>query len=130
VFEADKELLKRVLNNLVQNAVTHSAQAVKIDFRARRDGDGVMFTVADNGPGIPPQYHEVIFRKFERVKTQGVPRTRSSGLGLAFCKMVVDAHGGRIWVQSAEGQGSSFHFTLPARPPERVVRVAGGLGQL
>jgi signal transduction histidine kinase len=130
VFEADKELLKRVLNNLVQNAVTHSAQAVKIDFRARRDGEGVMFTVADNGPGIPPQYHEVIFRKFERVKTQGVPRTRSSGLGLAFCKMVVDAHGGRIWVQSAEGQGSSFHFTLPIRPPERVVRVSGtSLGQ-
>ncbi|HZI42802.1 MAG TPA: ATP-binding protein, partial [Gemmatimonadaceae bacterium] len=107
VFEADRELLKRVLNNLVQNAVTHSAQAVKIEFKARKDGDGVLFTVADNGPGIPPQYHEVIFRKFERVKTQGVPRTRSSGLGLAFCKLVVDAHGGRIWVQSAEGQGSS-----------------------
>jgi len=126
VFEADKELLKRVLNNLVQNAVTHSAQAVKIDFKARKDGDGVLFTVADNGPGIPPQYHEVIFRKFERVKTQGVPRTRSSGLGLAFCKLVVDAHGGRIWVQSAEGQGSSFHFTLPLKPPQRVVRVSGG----
>jgi len=125
VFEADKELLKRVLNNLVQNAVTHSAQAVKIDFKARKDGDGVLFTVSDNGPGIPPQYHEVIFRKFERVKTQGVPRTRSSGLGLAFCKLVIDAHGGRIWVQSAEGQGSSFHFTLPTKPPQRVVRVSG-----
>jgi signal transduction histidine kinase len=60
------------------------------------------------------------------VKTQGVPRTRSSGLGLAFCKLVVDAHGGRIWVQSAEGQGSSFHFTLPLKPPQRVVRVSGG----
>jgi len=126
VFEADKELLKRVLNNLVQNAVTHSAQAVKIEFKARKDGDGVLFTIADNGPGIPPQYHEVIFRKFERVKTQGVPRTRSSGLGLAFCKLVIDAHGGRIWVQSAEGQGSSFHFTLPIKPPQRVVRVSGG----
>jgi len=128
VFEADRELLKRVLNNLVQNAVTHSAQAVKIDFKARKDGEGVLFTIADNGPGIPPQYHELIFRKFERVKTQAVPRTRSSGLGLAFCKMVVDAHGGRIWVQSAEGQGSSFHFTLPLKPPQRVVRVSGTLG--
>jgi signal transduction histidine kinase len=125
VFEADRDLLKRVLNNLVQNAVTHSAQAVKIEFKARKDGEGVLFTVADNGPGIPPQYHEVIFRKFERVKTQGVPRTRSSGLGLAFCKLVVDAHGGRIWVQSAEGQGSSFHFTLPLKPPHRIVRVSG-----
>src|SRR5690242_9552596 len=124
VFEADRELLKRVINNLVQNSVTHSAQAVKIELRARKEGDGVMFTVADNGPGIPPEYHEVIFRKFERVRTQGIPRTRSSGLGLAFCKMVVDAHGGRIWVQSAVGQGSAFHFTLPLKPPERVVRVS------
>jgi two-component system, sensor histidine kinase and response regulator len=126
VFEADKALLKRVLNNLIQNAVTHSAQAVKLQLKARRDGDGVLFTVEDNGPGIPPQYHEVIFRKFERGKTQGVPRTRSSGLGLAFCKLVVDAHGGRIWVQSqGEGQGSAFHFTLPLVPPKRVVRVSG-----
>jgi signal transduction histidine kinase len=126
VFEADKALLRRVLNNLIQNAVTHSAQAVKIELSARRDGEGVLFTVADNGPGIPPQYHEVIFRKFERVKTQGVPRTRSSGLGLAFCRMVVEAHGGRIWVQSAgEGQGSAFHFVLPMKPPQRVVRVSG-----
>lgn len=126
VFEADKALLKRVLNNLIQNAITHSAEAVKIDLSARRDGEGVLFTVADNGPGIPPQYHEVIFRKFERVKTQGVPRTRSSGLGLAFCRMVVEAHGGRIWVQSAgEGQGSAFHFVLPMKPTQRVVRVSG-----
>ena len=117
VFEGDKALLKRVLSNLIQNAVTHSAQAVRIELSARRDGDGVLFTVADNGPGIPPQYHEVIFRKFERVKTPGVPRTRSSGLGLAFCKLVVDAHGGRIWVQSAEGQGSAFHIALPVKPP-------------
>ena len=125
VFEADKSLIKRVLNNLIQNAVTHSAQAVKIDLQARRDGDGVLFTVADNGPGIPSEYHDVIFRKFERVKTQGVPRTRSSGLGLAFCRMAVDAHGGRIWVKSAgEGHGSAFHFTLPVKPAQRVVRVS------
>lgn len=126
VFEADKALLKRVLNNLIGNAITHSAQAVKLQLKARRDGEGVLFTVEDNGPGIPPQYHEVIFRKFERGKTQGVPRTRSSGLGLAFCKLVVDAHGGRIWVQSqGEGQGSAFHFTLPLVPSSRVVRVSG-----
>jgi signal transduction histidine kinase len=124
VFEADKPLLKRVLGNLVQNALTHSANAVKIQLNARKDGDGILFTVADNGPGIPPEYHEVIFRKFERVKSPNIPRTRSSGLGLAFCKLVVDAHGGRIWVQSAgEGKGSAFHFRLPRKPPHRQVRV-------
>jgi two-component system sensor histidine kinase/response regulator len=124
VFEADKPLLIRVLGNLIQNALTHSATAIKLHLSARRDGDGILFTVADNGPGIPPEYHEVIFRKFERVKTAGIPGTRSSGLGLAFCKLVVDAHGGRIWVQSAgEGKGSSFHIALPIKPAHRQVRV-------
>jgi signal transduction histidine kinase len=124
VFEADKGLLKRVIGNLVQNALTHSASAVTLQLSARREGDGVLFTIADNGPGIPPEYHEVIFRKFERVKNPTIPRTRSSGLGLAFCKLVVDAHGGRIWVQSAgEGKGSAFHFSLPTRPAHREVRV-------
>jgi signal transduction histidine kinase len=125
VFEADKPLLKRVLGNLVSNALTHSASAITLQLGARRDNDGILFTVADNGPGIPPEYHEVIFRKFERVKNPNIPRTRSSGLGLAFCKLVVDAHGGRIWVQSAgEGKGSAFHFSLPMKPAHREVRVA------
>lgn len=124
VFEADKALLKRVIGNLVQNALTHSATAITLQLSARRVDDGILFTVADNGPGIPPEYHEVIFRKFERVKNPNIPRTRSSGLGLAFCKLVVDAHGGRIWVQSAgEGKGSAFHFTLPLKPAAREVRV-------
>jgi two-component system, sensor histidine kinase and response regulator len=125
VFQADKALLKRVLGNLVQNALTHSAKAVTLQLSARREGDGILFTITDNGPGIPPEYHEVIFRKFERVKNPNIPRTRSSGLGLAFCKLVVDAHGGRIWVQSAgDGKGSSFHFVLPIAPVHQKVRVS------
>jgi K+-sensing histidine kinase KdpD len=124
VFEADRALLKRVLGNLVQNALTHSASAVALQLCARRDNENILFTVSDNGPGIPSEYHEVIFRKFERVRNPNMPRTRSSGLGLAFCKLVVDAHGGRIWVQSAgEGKGSAFHFSLPVKPEHREVRV-------
>jgi K+-sensing histidine kinase KdpD len=127
VFHADKMLLMRVLGNLVQNSLTHTASSVKLNFSAKRDGAGVLLTVADNGPGIPPEYHELIFRKFERVKNPNIPRTRSSGLGLAFCKLVIDAHGGRIWVRSAgEGQGSAFHMYLPVQPPAREVKVAGG----
>lgn len=116
VFEADRGLLKRVFGNLVQNALTHSARSVTLKLTARRDPSGVLFTVADNGPGIPPQYHELIFRKFEQVRAPNAPRVRSSGLGLAFCRLVVEQHGGRIWVQSAEGQGSSFHILLPQAP--------------
>jgi two-component system, sensor histidine kinase and response regulator len=119
VFEADRNLLRRVVSNLIQNAVTHSSAAVTLRLSARAERDGVLFTVLDNGPGIPSEYHELIFRKFERVKTQGVPRVRSSGLGLAFCRLAVEAHGGRIWVQSAEGEGSAFHVLLPLRPPPK-----------
>jgi two-component system, sensor histidine kinase and response regulator len=116
MFEADRGLLKRVFSNLVQNALTHSARAVTLHLMARRDPSGILFTVADNGPGIPPQYHELIFRKFEQVRAPNAPRVRSSGLGLAFCRLVVEQHGGRIWVQSAEGQGSAFHILLPQAP--------------
>jgi len=121
VFEADKPLLKRVMSNLVQNALTHTPRAVTLWLSARKEDDGVLFTVADDGPGIPPEYHEVIFRKFEQVKAPTVPRVRSSGLGLAFCKLVADAHGGRIWVQSTEGRGSAFHLALPTHPPRTSI---------
>jgi two-component system sensor histidine kinase/response regulator len=116
IFEADKPLLKRVLSNLIQNALTHSAHAVTLRLSARRDPVGVLFTVADNGPGIPPEYHELIFQKFEQVQAPHAPRVRSSGLGLAFCRLVIERHGGRIWVQSTEGSGSAFHILLPAQP--------------
>jgi signal transduction histidine kinase len=118
VIDADQALVKRVLGNLLQNALMHSGRAVAVRLGARRENDGTLFTVADNGVGIPPEYHEIIFRKFEQVKTLNIPRVRSSGLGLAFCKLVVDAHGGRIWVKSGgDVVGSEFHFWLPVHPP-------------
>ncbi|HVE79418.1 MAG TPA: ATP-binding protein [Gemmatimonadaceae bacterium] len=116
VIEADKGLLRRVFGNLVQNALSHSSAPVTLVLSARADGDGILYTVADDGPGIPKEYHELIFRKFEQVRTPDIPRVRSSGLGLAFCRLAVDAHGGRIWVQSEEGKGSAFHIHLPIRP--------------
>jgi two-component system, sensor histidine kinase and response regulator len=117
IFYADKPLLKRVFSNLIQNALTHSAHNVELRIGARREGDRILFSVSDNGPGIPPEYHEVIFRKFEQARAPNVPRVRSSGLGLAFCKLAVDAHGGRIWVRSTEEQGSTFYVALPLQPP-------------
>jgi two-component system sensor histidine kinase/response regulator len=116
VFTGDKGLIKRVFSNLIQNAVTHSSSPVQLELNARRAGHGVLFTVSDNGPGIPPEYHEVIFRKFGQVEMPRTPRTRSSGLGLTFCKLVVERHRGRIWVKSAEGKGSSFYIELPVDP--------------
>jgi two-component system sensor histidine kinase/response regulator len=125
VIEADYTLLKRVFANLVQNALSHSARAVTVTLGARRENDGTLFTVADDGVGIPVEYHDIIFRKFEQVKTPHIPRVRSSGLGLAFCKLVVEAHGGRIWVKSGgEMVGSAFHFWLPVKPPADTAPIA------
>ena len=127
VFIGDKGLIKRVFSNLIQNAVTHSSSPVQLELSARRAGHGVLFTVTDNGPGIPPEYHEVIFRKFGQVEMPRTPRTRSSGLGLTFCKLVVERHRGRIWVKSAEGKGSSFYIELPSDP--RVLESQSGAAQ-
>jgi signal transduction histidine kinase len=80
---------------------------------ARRGGRRVLFTVSDNGPGVPSEYQELIFRKFETVKLPGALRARGSGLGLAFCRMVVEAHGGRVWVQS--GRAAARRFTCCCR---------------
>lgn len=134
VFHADKGLLKRVFSNLIQNAVTHSSEPIELVITARQAGESVLFTFADTGPGIPPEYHEVIFRKFGQVAGPVAPRVRSSGLGLTFCKLVVDLHGGMIWVRSREGEGSSFHVQLSIRavapPPgseSGKVRIRGTL---
>ena len=128
VVNADHALIKRVFSNLIQNSLTHSARAVTVTLGARADSTGTLFTVADDGVGIPPEYHDIIFRKFEQVRTPHIPRVRSSGLGLAFCKLVVEAHGGRIWVKSGpDRQGSAFHFWLPDRPPASSAPIASGL---
>ena len=125
IFSGDKGLVKRVFSNLIQNAVTHSSHPVHLELSARRAGQGVLFTVSDNGPGIPPEYHDLIFRKFGQVEMPRSPRTRSSGLGLTFCKLVVERHGGRIWVKSAEGKGSSFYIELPSDPTQVDGQSAG-----
>jgi len=130
VFRADKVLLKRVLSNLVQNALTHTAGPVHLALDARADANGILFTVADDGPGIPSEYQEIIFRKFERVRAANAPRVRSSGLGLTFCRLAVESHGGRIWVKSVEGEGSTFYVQLPLTPaePPRALNRTGEYG--
>jgi len=121
-FRGDRAVLRRVLGNLFQNALTHSPGPVALRVSARGDRRGVLFTVADSGTGIPPEYHEVIFRKFHRLPGPNDARARGSGLGLAFCRLAVEAHGGRIWVQSEEGRGSAFHVLMPLDPGQAPVR--------
>lgn len=116
-LRADVHLLNRVFSNLIGNALRHAGSGITIDLMVRRSihPDGVIFTVADDGVGIPPAHHELVFQKFSALTH---PSARgSSGLGLTFCKLAVEAHGGRIWLDSRDGEGSAFHFSLPTIPP-------------
>ncbi len=107
----DADMLRRVLINLLENAIKFSKAETKIIIGAQKDSESVCFWVQDNGPGIPPSEHKRIFEKFARIK--GKVKPGGLGIGLAFCRIAVQAHGGTIWVESEEGQGSKFVFTLP-----------------
>ncbi len=111
---ADQEKIDRVLANLMDNAIKYTPNEGKITIAARwEDENTVGISVTDTGPGIPPQERERIFERFAQVAGDK-PRRRGFGLGLTFCKLTVEAHGGRIWVEPGEGGvGSSFTFTLP-----------------
>ncbi|HEX9997060.1 MAG TPA: ATP-binding protein [Abditibacterium sp.] len=113
-FLADEEMVCRVLVNLMANAIkfTPSGGVVRLHAQLDPQGDGLLFAVNDTGCGIAPEAFEHIFDKFGQVEGSGGTRT-STGLGLTFCKMAIEAHGGRIWVESTEGQGSTFSFVLP-----------------
>lgn len=132
LVEADRDKLIRVLQNLLDNAIKFSPSDVEIVLGTAHismtdgssaysgsfsvtlpplaDGEWFLFWVRDYGPGIPKQYHERIFEKFGQVRRRKV---RGTGLGLTFCKLVVEAHQGRIWLESEEGAGSTFAFILP-----------------
>jgi len=110
-IEMDGEMMRRVLINLLENAIKYSRTDGKISVSVGEVNDELQVAVSDNGPGIPPEDQARIFEKFERVQSQGPPK--GLGLGLAFCRLAVEAHGGRIWVESRPGQGSTFYFTLP-----------------
>jgi signal transduction histidine kinase len=116
-FQADADLIYRVLQNLLTNAINHTPEGGRVEISAKAGAQGgVVLTVKDNGEGIPERSRSLIFKKFTQAHTTSGPRT-STGLGLTFCKMVTEAHGGRIWVDSQEGQGATFHVWLPERPP-------------
>jgi PAS domain S-box-containing protein len=141
LIEADREKLVRVLQNLLDNAIKFSPVGAAVTLGAAymrvgdtaasnvgglpihipglHPGDWLTFWVRDQGPGIPPQYHERIFEKFGQVRGRKV---RGTGLGLTFCKLAIESHGGKIWLQSAEGKGSIFALALPLSQDQRVAR--------
>jgi PAS domain S-box-containing protein len=116
-IRADRDKLIRVLTNLVDNAIKFSSQGGSITISAEpATNDQVAIKVKDSGPGVPVDYQEKIFERFVQIPGRR-GRRRGSGLGLAFCRLTVEAHGGRIWVESPPEGGSIFTFTLPVDTP-------------
>lgn len=107
----DADMVRRVLINLTENAVKFTPPEGSIKIGARPDGDWVFMWVEDSGPGIPLEKRSSIFDKFTRLHGQGGPA--GFGFGLAYCRLAIEGHGGRIWIEDASGSGARFIFTLP-----------------
>jgi len=117
-IDGDRTQLVQLMQNLVGNAIKFRRpdQPVRVEVGATRDdahADAYHFTVKDNGIGIDPEHHERIFVIFQRLHTR--EHYQGTGIGLAVCRKIVERHEGKIWVESREGEGSTFHFTIPQK---------------
>ncbi len=112
----DRHRIRQVLDNLITNAIRHMGNNCngKIRIEIEEIPDYIVTSVSDNGKGIPPEYHSRIFERFFRVP--GTPKGTGTGLGLFIVKKIVDSHRGKVWVESVEGQGATFRFSLPKKP--------------
>jgi two-component system sensor histidine kinase KdpD len=114
----DGLLVEQVLINLLENAAKYTPIDTSVDISAYTDGGSIVVEIADRGPGIPAELVDRIFEKFYRLPREGAGG--GAGLGLAICRGIVEAHGGRIWAENRDGGGAAFRFTLPldGPPPE------------
>jgi signal transduction histidine kinase len=113
--EVDADMISRVVLNLLENANKFTPMGGSIQITANVKGLNIEVEVTDNGSGIPPEQIACIFEKFTRVSMEDGPE--GIGLGLAFCKLAIETHGGQIWAESVVGAGTTFRFTLPIHDP-------------
>lgn len=117
IIVADEDKIDQILTNLTNNAIKYSPGGGNITIAANRDGKGILFAVKDEGIGIPAEHLPKVFDHFHRVDNRDTRQVGGTGIGLTIAKHLVEAHGGKIWVESEVGKGSTFWFTLPERPP-------------
>jgi len=110
IVRADPIKLRQILQNLIDNALKFANEQAVVRVTVEEHEREWLFSVSDNGIGIAKQFQEQIFLIFKRLHTQD--HYEGTGIGLALCKKLVEQHNGRIWVESQEGQGSTFHFTI------------------
>jgi signal transduction histidine kinase len=112
-LEADADLLRRVLENLLDNAIRYAPESSAVRITARRDDEAIEIRVADSGAGVPPELAERVFQRYVQLEKGGAAAARSGrGLGLTFCRLVVEAHGGRIWLEQG-APGAIFCLRIP-----------------
>ena len=116
IVTGDRDRLVQVVSNLVNNAVKYSPEGGMVTLSSRAEGGYALVTVADTGLGIPPDEIGHVFERFRRVRSGAASSIAGTGLGLTIVKQIVEMHGGKIWVESALGHGSAFHFTIPLAP--------------
>jgi signal transduction histidine kinase len=112
--------MRQLLSNLIGNAIKFTPAGGAVTTTVRAAGDAVQFTVTDTGGGIPAEQLPLVFDRFFQMTTSA-PRLHTrhgAGLGLPISRGIVEAHGGRIWIESVVGKGTSVHFLVPAAPPE------------
>lgn len=119
LIEADPALLQQALQNLVENAIKYTRSEGKVEVRLRNHADTTIFEVADTGIGISPMDQPRLFEKFYRSSQPGPKDTRGTGLGLAIVRSIVERHGGRVWLESHLGKGTTFYMAIPMRQPGR-----------
>jgi PAS domain S-box-containing protein len=112
-IQGDERRLSQVLSNLISNAIKYSPKGGRITIKGQVLNDAVQISVSDEGIGIAPEQQEHLFERFYRVDNALTRETQGAGLGLYIVRSIVEAHGGRIWVDSSPGQGATFTFTLP-----------------
>jgi signal transduction histidine kinase len=122
---ADPSRLDQVLMNLLSNALKFTPEGGTIRVEVAETGDEVEVAVHDSGPGIPPEEQALLFEKFSQTSS-GKSVQGGSGLGLVICRHLVEAHGGRIWVESEPGRGTRFAFRLPRNGPTAEPQAVGG----
>ncbi|CAM3773460.1 ATP-binding protein [Alkalicoccus chagannorensis] len=118
--EGDRERLYQVLTNLVSNAVKFSPEGGEVTIHFSNSGSDLLVAVEDEGLGIPPEAKDSLFNKFQRIDNSDRRNIGGTGLGLAICREIVERHGGRIWVESETGQGSTFFFRLPLKHQQQA----------
>ena len=119
---ADDVHINNVISNLLDNAIKYCAKVPEISVYTRNKGDEIIISVIDNGIGIAAKEQKLIFERFYRVSTGNLHDVKGFGLGLSYVKTVVEAHGGRILVESAEGKGSRFDIILPLTSKKQKVK--------